>query len=83
MKNAATFETTVMAMDRETSPREKYVKRFEVVPPGVQPISTIEIPCGESTDRIFAINHAINGMTPNCDKKPMAGAFGFLIISCS
>ena len=53
MKKAATLDTTVIAMDRETSPREKYVKRLEVVPPGVQPMRIIEMPWLPSTSAMF------------------------------
>jgi hypothetical protein len=69
-----------MLMERGRSPREKYVKRLLVVPPGVQPMSTMAIPCSSLTSRILATAYAARGMSPNWLMKPMRGAFGLALI---
>ena len=61
---------------KQTSPSVQYVNRFETVPPGEHPITSMPIAKGASICRACAKAKVSNGITANCDTKPTSTPTG-------
>jgi len=76
---ARIVEHVVMQILRETSPREKYVNRLDMDPPGQHVRITVLIDRAGDREKACASPNPVIGIIANCTTKPTITPYGFFI----